>query len=244
MRFFWTYTVSLYDYYRVTGTIEDSRASEGYLSTVYKCAQDNLAYYCENGNEQSIFYDGASRDMTINLLFKKESYACSFQNTLLKFRCMHPTFGSNIHIDKAVSRVGLSKPTDRVFHMDYCGADNSGYPALSLADVPYALSSDGGSVSYDPVKALQSLEVIAIMSGLKYYWCHLVSRPNETVRNDPNNGIWGTWIFHQYFDALDTEAMGVPLIAAKYISTAEDVRAGDEGETRRRGNVAIEFFDN
>jgi hypothetical protein len=247
VEFFWTSTVTTYDYFRVTGTIEDSRASKGYRSTVYKCAQDNMAYYCEDGNKQSIFYEDASRNMTINLLFKHETEAFAFQNTLVNFRFAHPTFGIKIHIDKTVSKVHLSNPSDRVFHMEYDGADNNESPALSLADIRHVLSSDGGSESYDPVKALQSLEDIAIMPGLKYYWCHLVSRQVAKVKKNPNNCIYGTWIFHQYFDALNTEVVGIPLIAVKYLSTEnepEDIPAGDKVLTRKKVNVSIEFYNN
>jgi hypothetical protein len=102
-------------------------------------------------------------------------------------------------------------------------------------------------VSYDPVKALQSLEDIAIFPGLKYYWCHLVSRKVKAGKNNENNCIWGTWIFHEYFDALNTQRVGIPLIAVKYVSTSElteDIPLGDNKTlTRRKVTVAIEFFD-
>lgn len=252
VQFFWTSTTATttttYHYYRVTGTIEDSRTSKGYRSTIYKCSQDHMAYYCENGNKQSIFYEGASKDMQINLLFKHEAEAFAFQNTLVNFRFLHSTFGTKIRIDEAVEEVHLPQPSRRVFHQHYAGSDNNESPALSLADISHLLSSsNGGSVCYDPVKALQSLEDIAILPGLKYYWCHLVSRKVTAVKNNVNNCIWGTWIFHQYFDALNAEKVGVPLIAVKYVSTAEqteDIRAGDKMLTRKRVNVAIEFFNN
>ena len=248
MQFFSTSTTATtYHYYRVTGTIEDSRTSKGYRSTIYKCSQDHMAYYCENGNKQSIFYEGASRDMQINLLFKRETDACAFQNTLMNFRFVYPTFGTKIHIDEAVQEVHLPQPSSRVFHLHYAGADNNESPTLSLADIRHVLSSDDRSVCYDPVKALQSLEDIAILPGLKYYWCHLVSRQVTPLKKNVNNCIWGTWIFHQYFDALNTEEVGVPLIAVRYVSTAEqteDIRAGDKMLTRKRVNVMIEFFDN
>ena len=248
VRFFWTSTTATtYHYYRVTGTIEDSRTSKGYRSTIYKCAQDHMAYYSEDGNKQSIFYEGASRDMQINVLFEHKAEAFAFQNTLVNFRFVHPTFGNKIHIDETVEEVHLSQSSKRVFHHHYAGADNNESPVLSLADIRHVLSSNGGSVCYDPVKALQSLEDIAILPGLKYYWCHLVSRKVTAVKNNANNCIWGTWIFHQYFDALNTEEIGVPLIAVKYVSTAEqteDIPAGDKMLTRKKVHVAIEFFDN
>lgn len=230
----------------MTGTIKDSRTSKGYLSTIYKCAQDHYAFYCENGNEQSIFYDGSSVDMQINLLFKKKTEAFAFQNTLENFKFIHPTFGNKIQIDETVEEVHLPRLSKRVFHRHYAGADNNEPPVLSLADIQDVLSSTGSSVCYDPEKALQSLEDITIMPGMKYYWCHLVSRQVLDVKNNPNNCIWGSWIFHEYFDALNVQYTRIPFIAVRYVSTgeeAETISAGDKFLSRKRVNVMIEFHD-
>jgi hypothetical protein len=87
------------------GMIEDSRTSKGYRSTVFKCAQDHMAYYCEGGTKRSIFYDGAGgRDMQINLLFEHKADAFALQNTLVNFRFVHPTFGNKIHIEENVDK--------------------------------------------------------------------------------------------------------------------------------------------
>ena len=205
-----------------------------------------MAYYCENGSKKSIFYDSNSRDMEINLLFKSEEHAGGFQNALLNFRFTHPTFGNQIHIDEDIEEVFLLEALKRVLHKHYDGDDNNLSPALSLADLRHVLSSNTASVSYDPMKALQSLEDITILPGLKYYWCHLVSRKVRSEKNNENNCIWGSWIFHQYFDALNTREIGVPLIAVKYISTAvetEDIPVGDGYVTRKRVVVHVEFID-
>lgn len=145
-----------------------------------------------------------------------------------------------------LSTVHLPAASTRVFHQHYEGADNNESPVLSLADIRHLLSSQGESVTYDPVKALQSLEDITVFPGTKYYWCHLLTRQSKKDKNDENNCIWGSWIFHQYFDALNTEEAGIPLIAVKYISTSdqsEDIPAGDKYETRRKVTVEIRFFD-
>jgi hypothetical protein len=50
----------------------------------------------------------------------------------------------------------------------------------------------------------------------------------------------------QYFDGPDSEKIGVPIIAVKYVSTAEqteDIPAGDKKLKRKRVNVEIAFFD-
>lgn len=140
---------------------------------MYKCAQDCMAYDCEKGEKKSTFYDGESRDMQIDILFKQETNACSFQNSLMNFKFAHPSFGLKINIDRELKEEYLSK---RILHVDYDGADNDKSPALSLADIRHILSSNGDSTSYDPIKSLMSLENISILLGLKFHWCHLVSR--------------------------------------------------------------------
>ena len=165
---------------------------------------------------------------------------------MTNFRFIHPSFGQQIYIDETVDLVFLAHASTRVFHKHYESSDNAESPVLSLADIKHVLSSQGESVSYDPLKALQSLEDITIFPGLKYYWCHLLTRQSKNEKNDENNCIWGSWIFHQYFDALNTEHVGIPLIAVKYISTGdqpEDLPVGDKYETRTRVTVEIQFFN-
>lgn len=179
-------STTVYDYFRVTATIADSRKSKGYRSTIYKCAQDSMVYYCEDGKKQSIFYEDGYDDLHINLLFKNERDASSFQNNLLNFRCLHPVFGNRINVDEKLDLVKLPQSTSRVLHLHYDGAES---PILSLADIGHVLSSESESVSYDPVKALQSLEDITIIPGSKYYLCHLVSRKVKATKNNVNNCI-------------------------------------------------------
>jgi len=205
-----------------------------------------MAFYCEDGNKKSIFYEEAARDLSINLLFKHEEEAFAFQNSLVNFRFIHPSFGSKIRIDEAVDPVHLQVAPTRVFHQHFDGADNNESPFLSLADIRHVLSSQGESVSYDPIKALQSLEDITVFPGTTYYWCHLLTRQSKKDKNDENNCIWGSWVFHQYFDALNTENIGIPLIAVKYVCTSEqteDMPVGDKHESRKRVSVEIQFFD-
>jgi hypothetical protein len=206
-----------------------------------------MAYYCETGKYQSIYYEGDSEHMSINLLFKQEHDACAFQNALADFKFTHPTFGQHITVNKDVKEVFLGDQSSRVFYVDYDSSANADSPALSLADIKHVLSSGSdSSVPYDPLKALQSLEDITILPGTKYYWCHLVSRKEKDVKSNPNNCIWGSWIFHQYFDALCVQEVGVPLIAVRYVSTsrrAEDLPAGDKVVSRHKVSVEVVFND-
>jgi hypothetical protein len=211
-----------------------------------------MAFYCEDGKTRSIFYDGDSTDLSMNLLFKSEVHAFTFQNALINFKFAHPTFGSCISVDEAVQKVELREEgMTRVFHKHYVGDDNDDSPHLSLADIRHTLSSRHTSssdtdieASHDPLHALQSLEDISLFPSINYYRCHLVSQTVAESRDDPNNCIFETRIFHQYFDKLNTRSTG-PMIAVKYVSTAEapeDVPVGETHVTRRRVTVAIEFF--
>jgi hypothetical protein len=179
-------------------------------------------------------------------LFDDIKDAFAFQTALGKFRYEHPSLGSKINVDEPVLSVQLSARSTRVFYTHYISADNKESPEISLADIKHVLSSDRESVPYDPLKELQSLENISIFPGTKYYWCHLLSRKVTEHRKDENNCIWGSWIFHQYFDALNVEDIGVPLIAVKYISTSEvpeDLPVNGTYVTRRKVTVEVEFFN-
>lgn len=149
-----------------------------------------------------------------------------------------------MHIDEDIEEVHLFEPFRRVLHIHYDAADNNQPPALSLADIRHVASSNTASISYDPMKALQSIEDVTILPGLKYNCCQLVSGKANSEKNNKNNCIWGTWIFHQYFDAFNTQESGVPLIAVKYIITTletEDIPVGVGFVTRKRVVVHVEL---
>ena len=80
-----------------------------------------MAYYCEDGKKQSIFYKDGSDDLHINLLFKSEGNAFSLQNNLINFRYIHPNFGNRINVNEIVDLVKLLQSTSKVFHFHYDG---------------------------------------------------------------------------------------------------------------------------
>jgi hypothetical protein len=136
-----------------------------------------MAYYCEDGTLRSIFYDGDSVNMSVNLLFEQKHEACAFQNALANFKFANPTFGKQIVLNEQVAEVLLGRQSSRVFRAHYDSGANIDSPALSLADIKHVLSSGtDSSVPYDPLKELQSIEDITILPGTKYYWCHLVKK--------------------------------------------------------------------
>eukprot|EP01035_Chromulina_nebulosa_P031193 gene31193-41561_t len=178
----------------------------------------------------------------------RTSKGYSSTNALLSFRYIHPTFGRKFIVDEEVSEVSVSQAMKRVFHVLYESKDNTDSPIMSLADAKHVLSSDKESSCYDPLKALQSLEDITLFPGLKCYKCHLVSRKVRATTNNVNNLIWGSWIFHDYFDALNTQNVGVPVIAVKYIGmeehTTDNLPVGENKMVSRvKVYVTITFFD-
>jgi hypothetical protein len=75
------------------------------------------------------------------------------------------------------------------------------------------------------------LEDITVFPGTKYYWCHLLTRQSKKEKNDENNCIWGSWVFHQYF-ALNTEKFGIPFIADGGHACGRQLRDKKEGISR------------
>ena len=131
----------------------------------------------------------------------------------------------------------------RVFVHHYETADNLDSPVLTLDDVTRGVLSSENSIlitNFDPLKSLQSLEDLRFFPQTKYYWCHLVSRQEKATKNNPNNCIWGSWVFHQYFDALNL-LVQIPLIAIKYVGTAEHPETIITGVTRKKVTSWVEF---
>eukprot|EP01038_Epipyxis_sp_PR26KG_P004708 gene4708-6609_t len=234
--------------FEVNATVSDCKLCKGYRATVFKCAQDHKAFYQKN-KEQSIYYEGDSNDLKIRLWFKDEQLAFDFQNALDNFWFEHPSFGVKIDVDEIVKTIDVSSSvsSSRVFFKHYNSADNEDSPEVSLYQIKNVLFSHSSSVltiSYDPQKSIQALEDLTIFKGLKCYWMHLISRKDKRYATDPDNCIYGSWIFHQYFDSLNA-VNNYPEVAVKY-ENAENPVSLDLGgiwETRTKVNVTIEFID-
>jgi hypothetical protein len=195
--------------------------------------------------EKSIFYEGNSKDLTIHLLFENKENARDFQNALSNFRFQHPSFHQKILFDQKLQQVSTELIPEPVFYDNYQGNDNSDSPPfLSLNDILSSHSESVLSNNGDPETQRQSLEDLSKFPKLKCYRCHIISATNKDHHKDPDNAIYGSWMFHQYFDALNTETR-IPELAVKFDSVAEEeeVPVADKYEKRWKINVLVEFRD-
>jgi hypothetical protein len=73
----------------------------------------------------------------------------------------------------------------------------------------------------------------------------LISRKDKKHHNNPNNAIFGSWIFHQYFDSLNA-VNDYPELAVKFESIEETIvitTAEGQNKSKTKVNVSIEFID-
>jgi hypothetical protein len=229
----------------VSARISDSRYSKGYRATIYQTAQECHAYYCQEGKDKSIFYEEGSNDLTIRLLFASTENGEDFQNELSNFGFKFPAFAEKIFFDRKLQTITLEELPDRILFRDYNADYNTDSPPfLSLNDLLSSHSESVLSNNGDPERALQSLEDLTKFPNLKCYKCHIISRKVEEYKDNPDNRIYSSWIFHQYFDGLDTES-NYPELAVKFesVSGQEDVPIGNDFARRWKINVIVVFRD-
>lgn len=235
-------------YFEIRASLSNSRATAGYRATIFKCAQDSLAYFPATDSNKAIWYEGESMDLSVRLWFKSERDAMEFQNKLLNFQLVHPTFFSALSVDENVYEIRADVSLQRVMYKHYKSSDNDESPVMSLNDLK--LNSDKTTVldfASDPSRALQSLENPNALIALKLYRCHLIPKTVKKYKDDPDNVIYGTWVFHQYFDGLNTEGEHeYPQLAVQF-ERAEERAEVDVGnghfEWRQKIWVIIHFED-
>jgi hypothetical protein len=92
------------------------------METVFQLAQDSKGCYSDVGEDKSIWYDGESPDLCIQLLFSTIDDANNFQNGLSSFRFDHP---KNITFERDIVKVYLAVPPRLLLFDDYKPEYNS-----------------------------------------------------------------------------------------------------------------------
>ena len=122
-------------------------------------------------------------------------------------------------------------------------AGASGSPCTGLGQVlsaPSSASISAHEASSDLFK-FQSIEDHTRRGHDKFYQLHLKDKARfKELKYNENNLIAGTWLFHQFLDALNVDE-GVPLLALRFLSKAGERDATRDG--RVRVVVQVEFFD-
>jgi hypothetical protein len=171
--------------YEVKAMIRDSNSYKGYRPTIFKCAQDNQAYYLEDNPDKSFFYE--NNDLVIDVLFAQREHAGNFQNALSNFSINHPTFGAKISFDHTIYDVDVNICPRRVFYSDYKTEDSDSPPYMTLADLrefELCSSNTESSVAFtaNSLQQLKTLENLSWFPNLKCYKCHIISKAVEKYR--------------------------------------------------------------
>lgn len=99
-------------------------------------------------------------------------------------------------------------------------------------------------IDSEPIRTLKSLENLSSNPKLKCYSCLFIPKSIDTSYiDDPDNSIYGTWLFRQYFEGLIND-FEIPELVIKYIGRDEDVcKATETMDNRVRVQVVIIFRD-
>ena len=92
------------------------------MATVFQLAQDCKGCYSNVGEDKSIWYDGESPDLYIQLLFSTIDDAYNFQNGLSIFRFDHP---KKITFERDIVKVYFTVPPRLLLFDDYKTEYNS-----------------------------------------------------------------------------------------------------------------------
>ena len=167
-----------------------------------------------------------------------------FQTKLNTFGSEHRHFGDKLRVRRGILYVRGIDAGERVLRTDYISSDNKDSPEMSLNDL---LSDTATVVSLrgDTSFALQALENTSVVAhlGSQWYKCHLIPKGSKSsLKNDPDNFIYASWLFHQHLDGLNTPSgigLAISLVASTPIQ--EEVAVNDAFEQRWRVEVLVHF---
>jgi hypothetical protein len=234
-------------YYCVRAVISSAKKSKGFRAVMYQLAQDCHGLYFHEGKDLTIFYDGASLDLIVQLLFKTERDAEDFQNALVNYGVKHSHFGEKRKIDDIVERIEFNGPVQRVLCTDYDPQYNADSPDMSLQEAQTDIATEV-DIDDDISRKLKTLENESRLAriGSSWYKCHLISKrdENEKLRNDVDNFLYESWDFHQILDGLNRKTgIGVGIRFNGVIGEERVETKPNAFEVRHKISVIVEFRD-
>jgi hypothetical protein len=167
-----------------------------------------------------------------------------FQTKLNAFASEHPHFAEKLRITRAIFCISVTQDVERVLRTDYESSDNKDSPQMSLNDVlsdTASVVSLRGDTSYT-LQALEATEVVANLGSL-WYRCHLIpAGAKDRLKDDPDNFIYASWLFHQHLDGLHTpNGIGLAISLDPTAPIQEDLIVNNAYEHRWRVVVLIHF---
>ena len=231
---------------------------KGIRAAVYRNAEEHLACYSLN-HFRSIWYDEGSDNLQIILLFDNKDKARQFRTFLDHWYLNNPMAikSGDVLVKEEIATVHIpSSHNLRDVHLRDYVAETSDSPVQSLLDFMTLPSSVSSAVSVvsdmdDPLHKYQSLEHPQefIETGTKPYHCHIKPKTKfAKLANESNNQLAATWLFHLWFDGINTfmdEEENIPMLALRPVtdSIEEIYFPGPPPTKRSRVDVVIEFRD-
>ncbi|SMN12409.1 hypothetical protein SPBRAN_859 [uncultured Candidatus Thioglobus sp.] len=243
--------LSLVKCHVVKAEIKDAIRRKGIRASLFKKAEEFLAFYYPHDESQSICYNGS--DLNVTLLFKDEWKAGEFRVSLSQWKYHNPLAakGLDISVNELLAEVHVEKSKLRPVMLSHYQAAESDSPVQTLADFEGCASSISNiSVSIaslsDPICQFQSIEKPEIFQSCEPYKMHIKPKRFKKVASDDNNLLIGTWTpFHQMYDGLKTND-AVPLVAIKPVSESDfegPLFLGVPPQKRFKVDIELEFSD-
>lgn len=216
-------------------------------------AQESSACFDVYEPSSSICYVDGGGDLTISLMFKKEEDAIKFVAQLANYE-VYNKFRGGISYDREPTPVCLNgeqfSQVKHVLIVDYkhvlavhSSPENSHVDSLCNSEITNDQNPDKGFRSLENLTMLAPRETI--------YQCHIASVAHYKIyENDKNNIIYGSHLFHIYFDGdgktppLDSSPHWgrCPELALEFMSI-DEVPYNTQGTQYRRVNVRVIFRD-
>ena len=233
-------------YFEVRAAYHGAKVRKGIRASMYRYAEEHGACYLPN-NEKSIWYDDGSNDLQIALVFEKKEFARAFQTFLTQSYLNNPMVRQGDIAVREELNVIYVATHKQVFLTHYDAAEYDS-PLASLEEfmgVPPSHSSLSVASATNPLVQFQSIETL--ISGTRPYRCHIKpqSKFGGLAKND-NNVIFGSWLFHQYFDGLQTEDItgthNIPQIALRPNPNEQpiDEMVGESSQKLTKVSVLVE----
>lgn len=155
---------------------------------------------------------------------------------------LHPHFAEKLRITRAIPCINVAQEVERVMRTDYKSSDNNDSPEMSLNDVlsdSASVVSLRGDTSYT-LQALEDTHYVARIGSL-WYRCHLIpAGAKDGLKDDPDNFIYASWLFHQHLDGLNTtNGIGLAISLDPTAPIQEEVAVNNGYEQRWRVVVCI-----
>jgi hypothetical protein len=250
--------------FQVNAKYKGAKDYKGIRAAVYKCAHKYQACYSLD-RSKSIWYDDGSADLNIALWFEEKSKAKNFHYFLETWHQMNPVVkGGDVTVEDKIEEMLIEDKEFSSVRLSHCDVDDS-VQSLEFSSVWLSHYDVGDSVqsleackssvtsaisNSTPLAQLQSIEDMSAFQALKPYICHIKPKGKfDHLKNDPNNKLAASWLFHQMFDGLNTVdgisgRPNIPVVAVVPVpSELKEEMVGEPSVKRKRVEIELEYRD-